>query len=78
VAALGYSAFSACQTVVRLVGDRAVARLTTMTYAGILLAPPAIGAVAQRVGLVTTLALLAPLLAAVSALAGRVRPLPPS
>jgi MFS family permease len=44
-----------------------VARFSTMTYAGILLAPAIIGAVADLVGLTWTLAALAPLLAAVAA-----------
>lgn len=44
-----------------------VARFATMTYAGILLAPAVIGAVADLVGLTWTLAALAPLLAAVAA-----------
>ncbi|MEV4537001.1 MFS transporter [Asanoa sp. NPDC049518] len=44
-----------------------VARFSTMTYAGILLAPAVIGAVADLVGLTWTLAALAPLLAAVAA-----------
>ena len=45
----------------------AVARFSTMTYTGILLAPAVIGAVADLVGLTWTLAALAPLLAAVAA-----------
>jgi fucose permease len=44
-----------------------VARFGTMTYAGILLAPPVIGAVAGLVGLAWTLAALAPLLVTVAA-----------
>jgi fucose permease len=44
-----------------------VARFGTMTYTGILLAPPVIGAVAGLVGLTWTLAALAPLLATVAA-----------
>ncbi|MEU8198034.1 MFS transporter [Microbispora amethystogenes] len=44
----------------------AVARFTTMTYAGILLAPPLIGRVAQVLGLTWTLALLVPLLVTVA------------
>ncbi|GIF53890.1 fucose permease [Asanoa ferruginea] len=134
VAALGYVAFTACQTAGRLVGDRllarrtahellrvgtltaagglvvvvaspwpavaiagfaligiglatplpvlfgaaghlgaattgaagTVARFSTMTYTGILLAPPVIGAVAGLIGLTWTLAALAPLLASVA------------
>ncbi|MDG4826490.1 MFS transporter [Asanoa sp. WMMD1127] len=45
----------------------AVARFTTMTYSGILLAPAVIGAVADLVGLTWTLAALVPMLAAVAA-----------
>ncbi|GAA1888920.1 MFS transporter [Asanoa iriomotensis] len=44
-----------------------VARFSTMTYTGILVAPAIIGAVADLVGLTWTLAALAPLLAAVAA-----------
>ncbi|GIF71927.1 MFS transporter [Asanoa siamensis] len=140
VAALGYVAFTACQTAGRLVGDRllarrppyqlvrvgtlvaagglavvvlspwpalavagfavvglglatplpvlfgaaghlgaatgdaaaAVARFSTMTYTGILVAPAIIGAVADLVGLTWTLAALAPLLALVAAADPRV------
>jgi hypothetical protein len=50
-----------------------VARLTTMTYAGILLAPPLIGWSAQFAGLAPTLAALAPLLLLVAAGAGLTR-----
>jgi hypothetical protein len=49
----------------------ALARFTTMTYAGILLAPAAIGGFADLVGLTWTLAGLVPLLAAVAGVAGR-------
>jgi hypothetical protein len=49
----------------------ALARFTTMTYAGILLAPAAIGGVADLVGLTWTLAGLVPLLAAVAGVARR-------
>jgi MFS family permease len=49
----------------------ALARFTTMTYAGILLAPAAIGGVADLVGLTWTLGGLVPLLAAVAGVAGR-------
>jgi MFS family permease len=49
----------------------ALARFTTMTYAGILLAPAAIGGVADLVGLTWTLAGLVPLLAAVAGVAPR-------
>jgi fucose permease len=44
-----------------------VARFTTMTYSGILLAPAIIGAIAQVVGLAWTLTALVPLLALVAA-----------
>jgi len=47
-----------------------VARFATMTYAGILLAPPLIGWIAQSVGLTGTLTLLIPALLAVAAGAG--------
>ncbi|MEV4455382.1 hypothetical protein AB0J39_06075, partial [Microbispora sp. NPDC049633] len=40
----------------------AVARLTTMTYSAMLLAPALVGRVAQAIGLTWTLALLVPLL----------------
>jgi MFS family permease len=133
VASLGYVAFTACQTAVRLVGDRiqarfpapllvrtgaavgaaglalalaapwpalsvvgfavlgaglatplpvlfgvvgrlgeaaaSVARFTTMTYSGILLAPPVIGWCAEAFGLEATLVALVPALVAVAALA---------
>ena len=46
-----------------------VARFTTMTYAGILLAPPVIGWCAEVFGLEATLAALVPMLVAVAALA---------
>lgn len=49
----------------------ALARFTTMTYAGILLVPAVIGGVADLVGLTWTLAGLIPLLAAVAGAAGR-------
>lgn len=49
----------------------ALARFTTMTYAGILLAPAAIGGVADLVGLTWTLAGMVPLLAAVAGVARR-------
>jgi hypothetical protein len=49
----------------------ALARFTTLTYAGILLAPAAIGGVADLVGLTWTLVGLVPLLAAVAGVAGR-------
>jgi MFS family permease len=49
----------------------ALARFTTMTYAGILLAPAAIGGVADLVGLTWALGGLLPLLAAVAGAAGR-------
>ncbi|MEV0721017.1 hypothetical protein AB0H87_41360, partial [Asanoa sp. NPDC050611] len=45
----------------------AVARFSTMTYTGILVAPAIIGAAADLIGLTWTLAALAPLLAAVAA-----------
>lgn len=51
-----------------------VARFTTTTYSGILLAPAIIGAVAEVIGLTWTLAMLIPLLASI-ALA--VRPVAP-
>ena len=44
----------------------ALSRFTTMTYAGILLAPPVIGGFAQVAGLTVTLAVLVPLLVAVA------------
>jgi MFS family permease len=47
-----------------------VARFSTMTYAGILLAPPIIGWVTELVGLTVTLATLIPLLVAVAYAAG--------
>lgn len=47
-----------------------VARFSTMTYTGILLAPAVIGWVAELVGLTWTLAALIPLLVAVAATAG--------
>jgi MFS family permease len=43
-----------------------VARFATMTYAGVLLAPPAIGAIADQVGLGATLLGLVPLLVGVA------------
>jgi len=46
-----------------------IARFTTMTYSGILLAPPAIGWCAEAFGLEATLAALVPVLVAVAALA---------
>lgn len=49
----------------------AVARFTTMTYAGILLAPPVIGWGADVLGLRWTLVTLIPLLAIVAAAAGK-------
>ena len=52
-------------------GAASVARFTTMTYSGILLAPPAIGWCAEALGLEATLAALVPVLAAVAALATR-------
>jgi fucose permease len=51
-----------------------VARFTTMTYSGILLAPPVIGWCAEVVGLEATLAALVPALAAVAALATKATP----
>lgn len=53
-----------------------VARLTTMTYAGILLAPPLVGWSAQFAGLAPTLAALVPLLLLVAAGAGLTRRAP--
>lgn len=55
-----------------------VARFTTLTYTGILLAPAVIGWVAELIGLRWTLAALAPLLAAVAFAAGLVRQEAPS
>jgi hypothetical protein len=49
-----------------------VARFTTMTYSGILLAPAIIGAVAEVVGLAWTLAMLVPLLGMVAVAVNRV------
>jgi len=51
-----------------------VAKLTTMTYAGILLAPPLIGWSAQAFGLTWTLAALIPVLLLIATQAGRVQP----
>jgi MFS family permease len=51
-----------------------VSTFTTLTYAGILLAPPLIGWTAERAGLVPTLSALAVLLAAVAVAAPRVVP----
>ncbi len=51
----------------------AVARFTTMTYSGILVAPAVIGWFAQLAGLTWTLAALVPLLCAVALLAGAAR-----
>jgi hypothetical protein len=53
-----------------------VSRFTTLTYAGILLSPPAIGWTAELVGLVPTLTTLAALLALVAAAARRVVAVP--
>jgi hypothetical protein len=50
----------------------AVSRFTTMTYAGVLLGPAAIGRLADTAGLAWTLAALVPALAAVSLAAGPV------
>jgi MFS family permease len=50
-----------------------VARFTTMTYAGVLLAPPLIGWVAEVVGLTWTLAAIIPPLVAVAYAARTVR-----
>jgi MFS family permease len=56
-----------------------VARFTTMTYSGILLAPAIIGAVAEVIGLTWTLAMLIPLLMLVAAAVSRAtRPAPAS
>jgi hypothetical protein len=56
----------------------AIARFTTMTYSGILLAPPAIGWFAEAFGLEPTLAALVPALATVAALATRATTTPPT